>query len=238
MKRSFTISAAAVAAAGLLVLGASSAAAHVSVSASTTEAGSYSVLTFAVPHGCGDSATTALAIQVPDALHSVTPTVNPGWDIEQVTEPLDPPADDGHGGRLTERVAQVVYTAHEPLPTDHRDTFELSVRLPDTPGETLTFPVVQSCEEGEAPWVQVPADGQDAGELDMPAPVITLTAAPDVAVERPAAAADGLTDTAADDAGDGGDAGAPPVVSWVALGAGVTGMLLGGLALTRARRTG
>lgn len=250
MKRSLTAAVTTVAAAGLLVLGATGASAHVTVTPSTTEAGSYSVLTFSVPHGCGDSSTTAIAIQIPEALNSVTPTVNPGWEIEKVNETLDPPADDGHGGQLTERVAQIVYTASTPLPDGYRDAVELSVRLPDTPGETLAFPVVQTCEEGEAPWVQLPADGDDADGLEYPAPVVTLTAAPDN-IEAAADAAD--EGTTADDAsaaeaaaeeqgtteedGAADASGTPAAVSWVALGLGTAGLVLGGLALARSRRT-
>lgn len=252
MKRSLSIAATTIAAAGLVLVGATGASAHVTVDPSTTEAGSYSVLTFAVPHGCGDSSTTAIAIQIPEELSSATPSVNQGWEIEKVTETLDPPVDDGHGGQLTERVAQIVYTTDTPLPSDYRDAFELSVRLPDLPGETLAFPVVQTCEEGDAPWVELAADGQDGSNLDMPAPVITLTSSDDGAdaepttddaepaadaTDEPAGAGqDGTgTDSAATQAADG--SGTPAAVSWIALALGAGGLLLGGLALARARRT-
>ncbi|WP_152187956.1 YcnI family copper-binding membrane protein [Georgenia satyanarayanai] len=240
MKRSLTAAATTVAAAGLVLLGASGAAAHVTVSPSTTEAGSYAVLTVSVPHGCGDSATTAVAIEIPESIPAVTPTVNAGWEIEKVMETLDPPVDDGHGGQLTERVAQVVYTTDSPLPADHRDAMELSVRLPDTPGETLAFPVVQTCEEGEAPWVQLAADGQDPDELEYPASVFTLTAAAD---EDPAAAGvEQAAETGTDSEPVGDDTAAeattpPAAVSWIALALGVAGLALGGLALARTRRT-
>ncbi len=72
-------------------------------------------------------------------------------------EDLAEPVDDGHGGQYTQRVAEIVYTARTPLPHDHRDTFELSLKLPDAAGETLVFPAVQTCEEGESAWVQVTA---------------------------------------------------------------------------------
>lgn len=50
-------------AAGALVLGLGGpAAAHVTVSADGTAAGSYTLLTFSVPHGCEGEATTAIAI--------------------------------------------------------------------------------------------------------------------------------------------------------------------------------
>lgn len=239
MKRS---TAATTVAAALVLLGATGASAHVTVTPDTTEAGSYAVLTVSVPHGCGDSATTAVAIAIPESIPAVTPTVNAGWEISKVMETLDPPVDDGHGGQLTERVAQVVYTTDSPLPADHRDAMELSVRLPDTPGETLAFPVVQTCEEGEAPWVQLAADGQDPDELEYPAPVVTLTAAADEepAEVEPAAEVETAAPEPVADAADDGAAEAtspPAAVSWAALALGAAGLALGGLALVRTRRT-
>ena len=38
-----------------------------------------------------------------------------------------------------------------------------------------TSPTVQTCEEGETAWVQTPAEGQDADELEAPAPQLTVT---------------------------------------------------------------
>ena len=39
------------------------------------------------------------------------------------------------------------------------------------------FPTIQTCEQGEAAWIEVPADGQDGDELELPAPAFVLTAA-------------------------------------------------------------
>jgi hypothetical protein len=65
-----------------------------------------------------------------------------------------------HGEEITERATEVVYTAHAPLPDDLRDAFVLSLRIPeDTAGDTLYFPTVQTCEDGEHPWIEIPADG-------------------------------------------------------------------------------
>lgn len=228
---------------GLLVAGASTASAHVTVSPDTTEAGAYALLTFGIPHGCGESSTTKVSIQIPEQIASVTPTVNPNWDVEKVMAELDEAVDDGHGGQRTERVAEVVYTTDTPLPHDLRDAFELSVRLPDAAGETLVFPAVQECEEGEAAWVQVPAEGQDGHELDMPAPSFEVTAASGGSHEHEASETE---DDTASDEGHESEAGevaaltsgaATPVVTWVALALGAGGLVLGLFALLRTRRT-
>lgn len=215
------------AAAGVMIFGAGIASAHVTVDPSTTAAGAYAVLAFSIPHGCDGSATTQVAIKIPDGVTSVTPTVNPNWTIEKKMETLATPIDDGHGGQVTERVDQVVYTAVTPLPADMRDVFELSVKLPDTAGERLVFPAVQTCEVGETAWIETAADGQP--EPDHPAPFVTLTAATagghggGVAAE----AADAMpSESVAAERGTS-------VVAWIALGLGIAGLLLGGVAVTR-----
>lgn len=169
------------AAAGALALtfgGAGAASAHVTISPDTAEAGSYSVLTFSVPHGCDGSATDKVAIQMPKEINAVTPTRNSFYSVDTKTEKLDEPVKDSHGNEMTERTSEVVYKAKTPLPADQRDTFELSLKLPDdAAGQTLNFPTVQTCEKGESAWVQIPAEGQDAHELELPSPQIAVTEA-------------------------------------------------------------
>jgi len=138
------------------------ASAHVSAGASSTAAGSYTIVTMSVPHGCDGSPTTKITIDIPEDILSVTPTVNPSWTISRTTEPLETAVED-----QTERTSQVVYTAiGDGLPADQRDTFELSLRLPDgEAGDVVEFPVTQDCAVGQTLWV-----GDEV-------PSITLTAA-------------------------------------------------------------
>ncbi len=152
--------------------------AHVTVTPEGTAAGSYTVLRFAVPHGCDGSSTTKIAIQIPEEFPTVTPGMNYGWTVEKVMETLATPVPDGHGGEYTERVSEVVYTAKEPLPDGYYDQFLMSVRLPEVdPGTTLYFPTIQTCEEGETAWIQIPEEGQSEDDLESPAPAFTVTEA-------------------------------------------------------------
>ncbi|WP_380165013.1 YcnI family protein [Jannaschia sp. R86511] len=211
-----------------------SASAHVGVSATTTEAGAYTVVTVSVPHGCEDSATHTVTIQVPEQILSVTPTVNPSWDVEKVMVTLDEPVDDGHGGEYTERVGEVVYTTDTPLPSDLRDSFELSLKLPDLPGETLAFPTVQTCEEGEAAWVQLSDDPE--AELDFPAPSLTLTGAEEAEEAATDTEAEVELASTSEEAADAGTASGPATGLLVAaLVLGGAGAVMGGVALTRSR---
>ncbi|EMY32230.1 nuclear export factor GLE1 family protein, partial [Arthrobacter crystallopoietes BAB-32] len=168
---------AAAAALGLAGLGAGAASAHVHVNPDSTAAGSSSVLSFDFAHGCGTSPTTEIAITLPDQLDDATPTAHPGWTVEKVTEKLDEPKKAEGGATVTERVSQIVYTAKEPVADGVRDVLQLQVKLPDAAGETLAFPVLQTCEEGWTDWAQVAEEGQDAHSLESPAPTMTLTAA-------------------------------------------------------------
>lgn len=221
-------------AAGALALVVAPASAHVTISPDTTAAGSFAVLTVSVPHGCDGSATTKVAISMPEEILQVTATRNPFWDLEVRSEPLDQPIEDAHGNQITEREAVVVYTANEPLPDPERDTFELSVQLPDAVGETLAFPIVQTCEEGATGWTEVAEEGQDAEELEHPAPLVTITEAEEGDHHDGGAGQEPEAPTGADDEEDGDGNG----LALAGLGTGVVGLVVGGIALARSRKNG
>ena len=71
-----------------------------------------------------------------------------------------------------------MYTARTPVEDGFRDTFELSVNIPeDAAGQTLYFPTIQTCESGESAWIEIPAEGQDHDDLESPAPAVEVVAA-------------------------------------------------------------
>ncbi|WP_353814933.1 YcnI family copper-binding membrane protein [Agromyces sp. SYSU T00266] len=150
--------------------------AHVSVTPSSTAAGSYAVLEFSSGHGCDGSPTTSYTVEIPESILSVTPTIKAGWDVEKVMVELDEPVEGAHGDVVAERVGQVVYTAETPQPDGYRETFQVQVLLPeDAAGERLEFPVLQACVEGENDWSEsAAADGE---EPERPAPAIEVTEA-------------------------------------------------------------
>lgn len=230
---------------------ASPASAHVTVTPSSAAAGAYTIATFSVGHGCEASPTTSIEIQVPESVLSVTPTRTSFYDVEKTMVDLDEPIADSHGNEVTERVGSIVYTARTPLPDGIRDTFELSFQVPDAEGETLTFPTIQTCEEGETAWTEVAADGQDSDELDSPAPAFEILAASgeghghgDEAAEESTedSTGDGA-DQAADTSGEEAEAEATAttedssMLGWMGLGAGLLGLAAGGTALARTRST-
>ncbi|PJJ65529.1 YcnI family protein [Compostimonas suwonensis] len=177
------------------------ASAHVSVSPSSTAAGSSSILTFSVGHGCEGSPTTKLTIDIPEDILSVTPVINPGWDIEKVTVDLEVPATDSHGEAVTQRTGQVVYTAKTPLSEGFRDSVAMQVTLPEgEAGDTLVFPALQTCEVGETDWANLPEAGSTE-EPEDPAPIVTLTAA-EAEGDGHGGGHGGTAETVSDDHGD------------------------------------
>jgi uncharacterized protein YcnI len=177
LSRSVRLVAAGGAGLGLAVALSASAAAHVSIEEDEVVAGSSAIVTLAFSHGCEGSPTTQVRIQMPESIPTVSPTINANWDVEKVTETLDTPIEGSHGEQITERVSEVVYTARTPVPDGFRDTFELSITVPDAVGQTIYFPTIQTCETGESAWIEIPAEGQDHDELESPAPGVTVVAA-------------------------------------------------------------
>ncbi len=150
--------------------------AHVTVTPDQAAAGSYTKLTFRVPHGCDGSPTIRLRVQIPEGATAVKPMVHPLWKIEMVKKPLATPYE-SHGKMVTETVSEVIWSGGR-LPDEYMDEFSISLRLPDQPGKTIPFPVVQECEQGVYRWIQVAQPGEDPHSLPQPAPLLKLTAGP------------------------------------------------------------
>jgi uncharacterized protein YcnI len=224
--------------AALVVVGAGPAAAHVTVSSDQPTAGSSALLTFGLSHGCAGSATTGLAIKIPDGINSVAPTVSAGWTVRKVSEKLAAPVTDQHGTTLTSRVDEVIYAAKTPLADGYRDSVVLQVPLPeDSAGKTLAFPVVQSCEKGETAWVELAAEGQDVHDLEAPAPTITVGAL--AAADDHHAASDAQPAPGSDGAATVTAPGGPTTRTLAVAGlvAGLAGLAAGLFALVRGRLT-
>lgn len=216
--------------------------AHVSPENGEVPAGSYTNVQLQVPHGCDGKATKIVEVQVPKELTSASPYVIPGWKATVTTEKLATPISDGHGGQLTDRDAQITWTA-EPgneLPDHQVLRFGISFKAPDKVGTTLFFKTIQSCDGGEASWV-TEWDGT-GDEPDSPAPAVKVVAAAegsghghgdqgDQAADPPAKGGTGH-DADDDDDGDGASNG----LAIAGLVAGLAGLGLGGAAFASTRK--
>jgi uncharacterized protein YcnI len=216
--------------------------AHVSANPGQAPAGESTVIDFRVGHACDGSPTTAISVQIPDTVAGVTPEFVPGWTIETTTGPLAEPVD-LHGETVTEGIREITWSGGEAIPDGAFFDFGVSMQLPDQPGETLYFPVVQTCESGETAWIQIPEDGEDDHDLQTPAPAVTLTegGAADGDDHAEASEADDHSETASASepvptaelaTSDGSSTGILPVV----LVAGGVGLAAGLIAMVLARR--
>ncbi|MRX51196.1 DUF1775 domain-containing protein [Paracoccus sp. S-4012] len=149
------------------------AAAHITLEDSEAAPGERYKAVLRVGHGCSGSPTTTIRVQIPDGITAAQPMPKHGWEIEIVHAPLDPPLVDGDR-EITERISEIHWLGGK-LPEEYYDEFVFRTRLPDTPGATLYFPVVQECEEKVHRWIEIPAEGQNADELSEPAPAVMLT---------------------------------------------------------------
>jgi periplasmic copper chaperone A len=147
----------------LLLAVAVPATAHIVVAPDRGSAGSYQAIVFRVGHGCGDAATTAITVELPEALATARPQPKPGWTLVIVRVPFASPAT-VEGKPQTTRVGSITWTGS--LPADQFDDFGLLLKLPATAGP-IALPVVQRCGAVEQRW-----DG--AAGSSRPAPVFTV----------------------------------------------------------------
>lgn len=132
-----------------------------------------------IPHGCeGGQDTLRLRVAIPDGVNAVQPMVKAGWDLSVVTGPLATPYH-SHGTEITEGVREIIWEGA--LPSEFYDEFVFRARFTEAlpAGEMVYIPVVQECANGAARWIEIPAEGQSAGDLRYPAPAVMVLPADD-----------------------------------------------------------
>lgn len=216
--------AAASAAAGIIVMGATAASAHVSVNPDDTGANGYTHLTFNVPNESKTAKTSKLEVKLPTDTPFTSVSVKPveGWSAQVITGDLPKPVTVS-GTTVTKAPTSVVWTAdatHQ-LGKNEYQAFSLSVgRLPAA-GTTVTLKAAQTLTDGTVVnWDEESAEGQP--EPEHPAPSFTTTAEDGTAAAAPAATAPAA----------GSQAGAPQATASRAAetagdGASVWGLVLG-----------
>jgi uncharacterized protein YcnI len=167
-----------------------SASAHVTIKPGELPAGGYARIDVRVPNESDKASTQKVEVQMPDGFAGVLYAPVPGWTVDVKTSKLDEPIETDDGG-ITEQVSTITWTADdadsEIAPGQFQD-FGLSVKIPDTPGETLTFPAIQTYSDGEVVrWI---------GEEDSETPAPTLAVGDEEAEDHAA------MDTGTAEAGD------------------------------------
>jgi uncharacterized protein YcnI len=148
------------------------ASAHVTLEQQEAPVGAPYKVVLRVPHGCDGSATVRLSVRIPEGVISVKPMVKPGWQISTTRGAYEKPYSYFHGAKFTEGVKEVTWSGGK-LPDAFYDEFVLAAFIAGelAPGHKLYFPVVQTCEQGEHRWIEIPAAGKATNE---PAPGVML----------------------------------------------------------------
>jgi uncharacterized protein YcnI len=205
--------------------------AHIGTTPGEVPAGETSAISFRVGHGCEDSPTVSLAMEVPAGVTSVVPKAKDGWTIE-VEEGTLPEPVQMEDETITEGVVRVTWTGGL-LDAHQYDEFEIRARMPDAVGETVYFPFVQTCEAGEYAWIEIPAEGGE--EPESPAPGVTLTES--TGGGDHGATTETTTEAmAAEESPSAETGGATSPLVWAGLGLGSLGAVLGGAAFATSRQ--
>ena len=178
---------------GAIVVGASSASAHVTVDPGTAAKGAGDeVLTFRVPNEMDDANTTQVKIQLPQdhPIAAVDVLAMPGWTTKVETVHLDTPIETDDG-TITDVPSVITWTGGQIKPGEYGEFKVLAMGLPDD-ADSLTFKTVQGYDNNqEVAWIDATVAGQAMPEH--PAPVLTLTAGLTASLEaRESSDSDGL----------------------------------------------
>ncbi|MEX2103446.1 MAG: YcnI family protein [Gaiellaceae bacterium] len=195
------------------------AAAHVTLSPGEWEAGGFARFDIRVPNERDNAGTVELTVQFPESVISARFQPMPGWERTIAMATLDEPIVEEGEEPITERLASVTWSGGTIEPGEFEE-FGLSFQVPDTPGEELVFPAIQTYSNGEiVRWIG-PADA------DTPAPVVAVTAP----AEEEAAAAPVAEEEAAP-AASGSEEDEDSGLATVALILGIAGLAAGLAAL-------
>lgn len=126
--------------------------AHIDPDPIAIQAGTSATVAFKVEHGCDGSPTTSMSFQIPEGVTDAVAVDKDGW-----TATLSGSTLEFTGG---------------PLAADEEDHFDITFTAPATAGE-ISFPVIQTCEQGELAWIEPMVEG--AEEPERPAPIIKIT---------------------------------------------------------------
>jgi uncharacterized protein YcnI len=208
------------------LLFASVAAAHVTMNPEEWEAGGFARFAVRVPNERDNADTIEVTVRFPQSIISASFQPMPGWKRSIEMEPLDQPIEE-EGEQITEHIASVTWSGGKIAPGEFEE-FGVSFRVPETPGEDLVFPSIQTYSNREVVrWIGPP-------DSEEPAPIVSVTEPAEeeggqpAASPQPPAASGGAA--AGEDEGTSGLALVALIVGIAALAAG-----LGALALVWTR---
>lgn len=211
----------AVMAAAFVVLTPAAAFAHVEITPSSAPRGSDAELSFSVPNEEATANTTQVVIVFPTDHPIPTVDVLPlaGWSYKVDTTHLSKPVQTDDGP-VSDIVSQITWSGGAIKPGEFQNFVVSAGPLPDA--DQIVFKALQTYSDGTiVRWIETPSS--NGVEPEHPAPVLTLTKGGDGTT--PAA-----TSTSSSSSNDPGK-----TIAIIALIVGAVGLVVGGIALVRAR---
>ena len=126
-------------------------------------------ITFRVPHGCGTEAPTGLRVLLPQGIEYAVPMFKPGWTVEK--SQYDGSRESGMSGVSNQYELR---WSGSVLPPNTFVRFEVEVRLPNKPGESIFFKAVQECTDSDIRSVTIPEDDDMRWDVQNPVPSVLL----------------------------------------------------------------
>lgn len=201
-----------------------SASAHVTLQPEEAAAGDFTVLDVRVPNERDDAAATKVDVQFPPGFIFASYQPVAGWSVDVRMERLAKPIT-SHGEEITEQVSQMTWTADSDkagIQAGQFQDFPISVQIPGEAGDMLTFKALQTYDDGEVVrWIGAP-------DSEEPAPQIAVTEGS----EGHHGGGGNAESSGAEDSDDDGNG-----LAVAALIVGALGLLAGGTALARSRRS-
>jgi periplasmic copper chaperone A len=224
--------------AALALLAPATAQAHVSLHPNEVPTGSFATLGIRVPNEMESANTDKLAVQFPPGFLDVSTEYMPGWSAKVLTSKLAKPVqtDDGE---VTEQVREVIWTGDGRqglIPPGQFLNFPISTEIPGKAGEELTFKVLQYYDNGEVVrWIGGPSSEEPAPKIDVTAAggVLQDVAGSETAPPSPSAEPSETSESTSPSSSDSASKG----LGIAALVLGALGLIAGGTALIRSRRT-
>jgi len=211
--------------------------AHVSLHPNEVPTGAFATLDIRVPNESENANTVKLAVQVPPGFLDISPEYMPGWTSKIVTGKLAKPVQTPDG-EVTEQVREIIWTGRGEqgkIPPGQFLNFPISTEIPGKTGEELTFKVLQYYDNGEVVrWIGPPSSEQPAPQIDVTAAGGVLR---DVAGSETAPPSPSASPESSESSSSSSSSGASKGLAITALVVGALGLIAGGAALIRSRRT-
>lgn len=149
--------------------------AHAVLDRSEAQAGQAYKPAVRIGHGCDGKSVRQVRMLLPEGFFGAKTMAKPGWTIEVINGKYAN-VYEMHGNKISEGAVEVRWSGGE-FSDEQFDEFVVRGTLADFASDTiLYFPTTQICDGAELAWSEIPAAGQNAHDLEHPAPELKVLA--------------------------------------------------------------